>query len=396
MHLRSYSHKPLPRFSALPQPPACSIFTPMGNPRLFLCLFCLAYLPACTENPTPDVHPEVFKTTGQVAHDRKAQYQQVWQDTALSILKSDRPDIDAKPLGENKFGVILQADGVRREVDLSPESRTLATQTGQTDTLLRHALRPILQDFDQQRLLALDFGRFKSQITPLLLGQVELRQRSADMQLPGLLPANPITDELSWIPVIQWSPSIDSVCPITPQVLEKWQITPAQIDQAAMDNLKASFRPDFFITTQFELLGKVGTIKPEFNPAIILLPEFLQSIRKAWNISGDLALLPANRRNIRFADASDTRLLNMIYPDWERTTQDTPEPLATKVLLAGNDGITVMRYDPPIRLHIAASQPANARPGVSRPGMVRPGMERPDPLKNLIYRGPTTRPIPGR
>ena len=79
--------------------------------------------------------------------------------------------------------------------------------------------------------------------------------------------------------------------PVTIALLEAWKAQPSDLDGAAMQNLRdglnAAGEP-FFDTVAFGPVGNTGNLKSGVDPAVILLPEFLTAVQKAWKTQDNL------------------------------------------------------------------------------------------------------------
>src|SRR5437762_2197534 len=97
---------------------------------VFLSVVFIALLAGCTEPATPDSNIQVFRTVDEVAAERKAAQQKNWKQSAIDVLKEERPDITAMP--ENDLTISLFADSQRHRLDLSELAPTLSAQPDQT------------------------------------------------------------------------------------------------------------------------------------------------------------------------------------------------------------------------------------------------------------------------
>ena len=352
-------------------------------------------LAGCEGANTPDANPQVFQTIQSVADQRRIQQQAVWKDVAVDALKVDRPDLQATP-GE-EFSVTLSADGVTRVVDLTPAWDLLVAQPERATQILRNQLTTELPAFDQQRMMALTPERVRGMVRPMLLTGREADDfsRSAAAASEGdAVPRTVVSADLYWAPAIRWEAGTKT--PVSQNALRTWKLERAEVEAAAMANLKnevASKGAEWFETTRFGPTGQVGTLKPGAEPAVILLPEFLATVRRAWNTSDSLAILLATRDNVRFAESGNTVLLDMLYPAWKEQTDANPNALSRRVLLLSDQGLGVFAdYRPPVRINVVTTQPVG---GMGVPGAAqRPGMAQPRLGPQL---GPATRPaMPNR
>src|SRR5947209_10274673 len=139
--------------------------SPARRPRLILVskmyktshitLLVMVLAAGCSEPSTPDSNTQVFQTVNEVAAARRAGQQKNWKQSALDVMRDERPDISATP--DNGLAIILTADGVRQRIDLAELSSALTAQPDQTDLILREYILKQLIPFDQERLARMSF-----------------------------------------------------------------------------------------------------------------------------------------------------------------------------------------------------------------------------------------------
>ena len=329
----------------------------------------IALLAGCSEPATPDTNTHVFKTVDEVAAERKAAQQKNWKQSAIDILKDERPDITAMP--ENDLTISLFADSLRHRVDLSEVSSALTAQPDKTYNILREYLGKKLIPFDQDRLSRASFDSVRKRIRPMLLNGPDLQDLT--INLGSQPPTRTIVGDLYWIPVVRWDAPRPPT-PIGPKVIQAWKTAIDEVNKLALSNLANDPVEGTFEVTSFGTLGKVGTLHEKVDPAIILSPSFLSAARQALQTSDDLALLPATVEDVRFLPASDKRLLDSIYPNWKSITTNNSKALAKQPLLLSDAGIGVLNYAPPVMLIRPTSMPTT------------------NPMQQFLQRRPTSRP----
>src|ERR1041385_3893380 len=112
----------------------------------------LCYAMGC-ESPTPDANPQVFQNSAQVAAARQVQLRKIWQESAIDVLREDRPDLAA--ISKDPFVIVVEADDIRKVMDLSPVEESLSARPGKSQLILREFLTAQLGPFDQARLASL-------------------------------------------------------------------------------------------------------------------------------------------------------------------------------------------------------------------------------------------------
>jgi len=75
--------------------------------------------------------------------------------------------------------------------------------------------------------------------------------------------------------------------------------------EAGAEHLAGDPVADAFELTSFGTMGKVGTLKPGIDPAIILSPNFLAAARQLWGPLNDVGLLLASALDVRFMEAGN-------------------------------------------------------------------------------------------
>jgi hypothetical protein len=115
--------------------------------------------------------------------------------------------------------------------------------------------------------------------------------------------------------------------------------------------------------------GKVGYLKPGVEAAVVLLPEFLDLVRQAWGTQDDLALMLAAEDQVRFTEAGNKRLLDLLWPQWRLPLM---RGLSTRLVMLTEGGVTALDYAPP--LYVPGG-------GTTRPSVASPRSPAPRPSK---------------
>ncbi|HEV8607698.1 MAG TPA: hypothetical protein VGQ99_20350, partial [Tepidisphaeraceae bacterium] len=299
---------------------------------LLLILLPLSLLIGCAET-TPDTNTQVFQTVDEVAAARRAQQQKDWKAAAIDVLHEERPDISATP--DTSLAIILTADGIRDRLDLSELAPTLTAQPDQIHAILREQLLRQLIPFDQERLARASFQDLRKRIRPMLFNGADVQELST--QLGSQLPTRTIFADLYWLPVIRWDAPRPAT-PIGPKPLASWKIPNDEINQLALANLATDPVEGTFDVTAFGALGRILTLKPTTDPAILLSPNFLPTARRALQTTDNLALLLATPNDVRFVESQNKKLLDSLYPGWKHIITNNRKALARQPLLLSESG----------------------------------------------------------
>jgi hypothetical protein len=88
----------------------------------------------------------------------------------------------------------------------------------------------------------------------------------------------------------------------------------------------------------------------------------------------------ASPTDVRFVESSDKKLLDALYPQWEREVDFLEDPLARRPLLLSDSGLGLMAYDPPVRIRRATSLPTtNPMQKYQDPTTTRPALPKTTP-----------------
>jgi hypothetical protein len=322
------------------------------------------FVAGCADN-APDANVEVFQTVNEVAAARRARQVQIWKDAAASMMQTERADVKATPAAEG-FAIDVEADGLRHQIDLSPIAEPLAAESARSTEVLREHLRRQLPAFDQQRMAKLPLERVRPRIRPVLVNSVRLDEASAAFAGDAPLPAKHVIFDLYWIPAVRWQQRAVAT-PVGPEALKAWQIPLEDLQRIALDNLRGEVKGELFDTSAMGPAGNVGYLKPGVEAAVVLLPEFLHLVRQAWGTEDNLALMLAAEDQIRFTEAGNKRLLDLLWPQWRGVLM---RGLSTRLVMLTEGGITGLDYTPP--LYVPGG-------GTTRPSVAGP-------------RGPASRP----
>ena len=323
----------------------------------------------CSEPSTPDSNAQVFQTVNEVAAARRAQQQKNWKQSALDVMRDERPDISVAL--DSGLAIILTADGVRQRIDLAELSSALTAQPDQTDLILREYILKQLIPFDQERLARMSFDSVRKWIRPMLFNGQDVQEIST--QLGSQPPTRTIFADLYWVAVVRWDAPRPAT-PIGPKAVASWNIPADEISKLALSNLAADPVEGKFEVTSFATFGKVGSLKANADPAILLSPNFLAAARRALDTSDNLALLLATPQDVRFLPANDKRLLDSLYPNWKSIITNNRKALAKQPLLLSEQGITGLTYAAPVTLIRPTSMPTT------------------NPMQQFMNKRPTSRP----
>lgn len=305
-------------------------------------------LAGCTTQTGPDSNTEVFQTPEQAAVTRRQKLIVEWRDLATKIANAQRPDITTRRHDQN-FAVIFSADGIERTADLSPLTEKLAGSAGKEHEPLRAFLAEQMGEFDRDRLAKMGFEKAKSLIHPLLANTKQTVELTALGHRQPPISTRVVID-LNWIPVVRW-PDSDAYTPLDPEHAEAWKVSESQINEAARANLKKTFaqlRAAPFDTTDLPGMGRYAALRDNVDPAIVLLPEFLEMVRKEWKSSDDLVMFLPSRSSVTFIERKNTRLLDRMIPQWSKLYAKVSEPLISQMVLSGDGGLTLFSYAPPV------------------------------------------------
>jgi len=309
----------------------------------------------CSSETGPDSHTDVFQTASEAATARRAKLQREWLELASRIANAERPDVKTRTV--DPFSLVLSADGVEQTVDLTPISEKLAYANGKEREPIRAFLAERWPEFDRARLKAIGFERARGMLMPYL---VNMKQTEEITSKAGARPpvTNPVVIDLNWLPVVRWT-GTTAQTPVEQEVAQAWNAPAKQISDAAIENLRKAFvandRP-VFETTDLPGQGRYGTLRSGADASVILLPEFLASVRKAWKTTDDLVLFVPSRNSVNMIERKNERLLNMMIPQWSKRVGQLTDPLIGQMILDGDGVLSLLNYAPPT----AATKPATA------------------------------------
>jgi hypothetical protein len=292
-----------------------------------------------------DSHTEVFKTPEQAIAERRTRQLAAHKELALSVLHFARPDIEAKLADGTSIHV--QADGVTRMIDLLPIEEQMVRQSNEERAIVRRFLEEQLKPFDFDRLKSLGFERVKNQTAFELVNTQSL----AEMQKSaGKSPIHsvPVMTNLHRVTVIRRDPKGTGV-PVTAALLEAWKAPQSELDGAAMQNLRDGLNHSgepFFDTVAFGPVGNTGNLKSGVDPAVILLPEFLMAVQKAWKTQSNLVVFLPSPTGIVFVEQQNQKLLDLMVPLWKKQLLAMPNPLSDQLLLRDAEKISYSDYTP--------------------------------------------------
>jgi hypothetical protein len=311
----------------------------------------LALLTGCSSGGV-DSHTEVFKTPEQASKERYEILLKQHKELAVSVLKFARPDVEAKVAeGPN---IAIAADGVSRTVDLTPIEDQLVRQPDQERNLLRHYLTEQLRPFDVERLKTIGFAKARKWCSYELVNGRDLdamQKQAGDAKLVSAV----VVTNLHRVAVIRRGEPVPTM-PVTAATLEAWHVTPEQVDEAATANLKRALgTKELFSELAYGGMGRSGTIKQGVPAAVILLPEFLQAVQKAWDTNDDLVLFAPGPGAVTFVERRNDRLLTILVPQWRKILADSNNPLSSQLLIRDREKLALFVYQPP-----GATKPATA------------------------------------
>ncbi len=327
----------------------------MNHNSLRAAALALTLAAGCAGPKTPDSHPEVFVNGQTAAIKRRAEQLEASKDLTIDLLAFERPDL--KTTKGEAATVIIQADGQSKSLDLAPLQNALLVEGAKKQDILHAFLRKQIPAFDQDRLRALGFEHVKPLLVPSLLTRTEVSDLAQPLGPSAGLHTVSVIGDLSWMPMVSLSQG-NALLPLSTPVITAWKVEWPAIEKAALDNIRPQLTDSNLLTTSFAPIGSAGGIQPSANPAIILLPEFLPLVRKAWHTDDNLVLLAASARDLRFIEQHNDKLLAVLYPGWQGSLRSSRDPLSTIPILLDDKGFSVFEYSP------AASKPAT-KPSVA-------------------------------
>jgi|GEM_PF-5388836 len=317
----------------------------------FWVTLCLLAVMGCGGSRDPDVNPQVFQTAERARAQREARQQAAWAELAVSILKTDRPDVSAS--AAVPFAVDIEAGGHKQNIDLMPLEAALSVRDANASAILRAHLQEAVAEFDQQRLTQMGFEGAKKLLSPHLMSTAEMAGSAVPHQPTALA-------GLVWIVVARWSGEHHT--PVGEPLLAAWKVSIEQVRKAAMENLASTLDVSLIVTTPFGPAGKIGNLRPDANAAVILLPQFLELVRKTWDCRENLLVMVASRQDVRFIASGNPRLAALVCPAWHRHLSGLPAPLVTTLVLLRDDGLFPFVYQAPASSTKAATTAATTRP----------------------------------
>jgi hypothetical protein len=304
----------------------------------------LLLLLGCEHNEK-DSHTEVFKTPEQALAERREKQLQAHKELAVSVLKFSRPDLQAAPT--DGAAITVQAEGVSRTIDLTPIEEQLVKHPNEERATLRKFLADDLRNFDVDRLKKLSFDQIKSRGAYLLINAKDL----AEMQKaagPSPIAAQPIVSNVYRMAVVRAGDQAPAV-PVTTEMLGAWHRSTADLDAAIEHNLRETLsrrHGSFLETSPFGPVGRVGSLKSDVDPAIILLPEFLTALRESWEMSDNLIVFVPSPTGILFVEEHNQKLLDIVVPQWRKQLVASANPLCEQLLLRTPEKLSYAQYSP--------------------------------------------------
>lgn len=320
---------------------------------------------SCSSNEGKDANTDVFKTPEQAAATRKEKLLLDWQELTCRIANARRPDIKTQKHPKLGFAILLSADNVEYTIDLNPLASKLIGAAGkERDTIIDYLAKEV-PAFDRIRLKAMGFEQASRLLYPVLASD---RQTQA-LATPGLreMPiVNRVVIDLNWLPVIRW-PGSEAQTAIDPELVSTWRISEAVVNNAAIANLKRDFigMAEAYDTIDLPSLGRYGTFKGASPAEFILLPELLTGVRRAWETGDDLVVFAPTRNTVMFVQSKNTKLLDMLWPEWSKLYGKASEPLLGHMMLLNEKGLSLFTYTP------AKTQPASKPTTKPKPYIVR-------------------------
>jgi hypothetical protein len=300
-----------------------------------------------------DVHTEVFQTPEQVAGERREKLLASHKELAISVLKFSRPDITAKPA--EKGEITVSADGVTQAIDLTPLENELAQNATKERAVLRRYLEEQIKSFDERCVREMGFKKARPFIRFALANEtgMEAMRKSvggAKLHETAILPS------LYRVAVVRRP---GSEVALTEEVISAWHTDAAALDAAAFETLSREIHEagdKLFETIDYSTIGRTGSLRAD--AAVILSPDFLPAVQKAWQTRDDLVILAPSARGVQFIEEHADRIMPIVMPSWQRLLATTPDPLFNPMLLRTKEKLTA--YAPPATATApaAASQPA--------------------------------------
>lgn len=315
----------------------------------------------CSKQTGPDSNTAVFQTADQATATRKAKLLVDWQEMAAKIANAERPDI--RTIKAPGFALQMSADGVEQTLDLTPLSEKLMDKMGKEREPIRAFLAEKTPALDRARLAKLGFDRIRPMLYPYLANTKETMALAAPDSTKMPI-TNTVVLDLNWVPVVRW-PGSSAQSAIDPDTAAAWKVSEAQVSQAAMDNLKKTFAQQTqlpFETIDLPGLGRYGSLKSDVDPTILLLPDFLASVRREWKTDSDLVVSFPSRTTLNFLERKNEKLLNRMIPEWTSLFAKVPQPMVSTMILLSDNGPSLLNYSPPSTKPTTA--PAATKPRV--------------------------------
>lgn len=326
-------------------------------------MICAGILTGCSTQTGPDSNTGVFKTPEQATAARKAKLLDDWQKMAERIANAERPDIKTGK-GEG-FSLNLSADGVEQTIDLSPLAEKLTSAVGKEREPILAYLAQKFPAFDRARLAKIGFDHAKSMLHPELFNMRQTEAMKApDTGKPPI--ANKVVIDLNWVPVVRWAQSPGRT-PVDADMAAAWNVSIDQVSAAAMENLKnefASRTQSPIETNELPGMGRYASLRNGFDPAIILLSDFVTAIRKEWKTTDDLVLFLPSRNSLNLLERKNEKLLDRMIPEWKAIYAKVPDPMLGSMILASDKGLSLLSYTP------ASAKPATAPATKPKPYIV--------------------------
>ncbi len=309
----------------------------------------LVLLAGCTTQTGPDSHTEVFKTPEQAAAARRDKLRADWQDMAVKINNSDRPDAKTHKHPTQAFALLVQADGVERTIDLSPLAEKMTGAMGKEREPIRALLSREMAAMDRDRLMKMGFDQVKALLYPTLANGKQLQGMWANGATEAPISVRLVID-LNWVPVVRW-PGGEAQTAVDPSVAKAWVVNESLVCDAAIGNLKRDFisagmKQPIYDTVDLPGLGRYGTLRSGMDAGFVLLPEFLTGVRRAWNMEDDLVIFLPSRTSVTFIERKNEKLLDKMIPEWSKLYGKVSEPLLGTMVLSGEKGLTLLSYKP--------------------------------------------------
>ncbi len=338
------------------------IKTPVAT-GLTLAIALIGFLAAggCTPRQGPDSNPtdvaRPFRTAGEVSEVRRKELLASLRSTAVSVVGFYRPDIHA--MASEPLSITLEADGCKKTIDLSGLEPQLIQKDARTREIIRGYIEPQLPAFDQERLKGMGFERAAKLITPWLCNSGELEALTRPLKPAGGFQAIPIIAALCWTPVVQFPGTEQSIVPIGDEVRTAWKISFEKTVETALANIRPALTPDAIETINIGMNDKIGRLRTGINPAVIVLPEFLPTARKAWKSDDNLVVVLMARTSITLMEAGHKKFLDSVLPRTLAATEKMPDALCRAPLLLDDNGFSAFKYEPTTK---PATKPAATRP----------------------------------